>query len=91
MCSGFVVALLAGAAVGSTREGPETVATLGSSRSVCEMPVTFEVRGRWKATLPRPSPGRPGFDALRALTLEEEKRTVTHEGSKSTMRVRDAA
>ncbi|GCD35489.1 hypothetical protein OEIGOIKO_03232 [Streptomyces chrestomyceticus JCM 4735] len=76
-CSGFVVVLLAGAAVGSAREEPEPVATLGGSGSVCEMPVTFEVRGFWKATPPGPSREPLGFDALCDLTLKEEKRKVT--------------
>ncbi|MFH8349851.1 lipoprotein [Streptomyces sp. NPDC018045] len=69
--------LLAGAAVGSARWEPVSVVTLGGSRSVCQMPVTIEVRGMWKATPPHTRPSRLGFDALCALTLKEGKREVT--------------
>ncbi|GAA2657252.1 lipoprotein [Streptomyces lunalinharesii] len=43
------VALLAGAALGCARDDGERVASMGSARSACELPVTFDVGGPWKA------------------------------------------
>ncbi|MFK0297171.1 lipoprotein [Streptomyces sp. NPDC090442] len=45
----LAVALLASAALGCARDERESAASIGGPRSACELPVTFEVVGGWKA------------------------------------------